>query len=93
LPRNGYVSFESNVIDPDFIRYLLNLKDIDVNIKNASQNTPLHYLCQSWSNPSDLNIFDIFFKKGADVNAVNDGSETPLMKVCFFFFNFFLPVS
>jgi len=51
---------------------------------NCDGNTPLHHFCSKFKNPSFEELFNLFIKKGADVNLKNAGGETPLHKVCFF---------
>lgn len=62
---------------------LLDIPGIDVNVQNVSNNTPLHYFCAKWPDP-DLTLMDKFLALKADVNALNDSKETPLLKVSYF---------
>lgn len=52
---------------------------MNVNVRNVSNNCPLHYFCSKWPDP-DLSILETFFQRKADVNVLNDSKETPLLK-------------
>eukprot|EP01126_Amoeba_proteus_P031155 TRINITY_DN3064_c0_g1_i3.p1 TRINITY_DN3064_c0_g1~~TRINITY_DN3064_c0_g1_i3.p1 ORF type:complete len:278 (+),score=41.19 TRINITY_DN3064_c0_g1_i3:731-1564(+) len=71
-----YMSF---AWDKRILELLLSVPGTNVNSKNISNNSPLHYFCSSWADP-DLTILDKFFSLGADVNSLNDSKETPLLK-------------
>ena len=63
---------------------LLNFEGIKVEIRNNDGNTPLHYFCQKFKSPTECTeIFDLFIKKGADVNSKNRNGEAPLHKAIF----------
>eukprot|EP01127_Copromyxa_protea_P003721 TRINITY_DN1350_c0_g1_i1.p1 TRINITY_DN1350_c0_g1~~TRINITY_DN1350_c0_g1_i1.p1 ORF type:complete len:1118 (-),score=211.74 TRINITY_DN1350_c0_g1_i1:40-3369(-) len=68
-----------NIRDRRILEILLDIPGIDVNAKNVSNNSPLHYFCSKWADP-DVSILDVFLKKNADVNVLNDSKETPLLK-------------
>lgn len=36
---------------------------INIDLRNASDNTPLHYFCEKWQSPSYAELFKIFMKK------------------------------
>ncbi|EDR23202.1 serine/threonine protein kinase TNNI3K, putative [Entamoeba dispar SAW760] len=57
---------------------LLNNSHVDVTIKNLDENTPLHFFCSYFRNPNCSEAFNMFLKRGADVNALNRLHETPL---------------
>lgn len=52
-------------------------------VENNDQNTPLHYFCEKFRSPNCTEAFEIFIKKGADVNAQNKNLESPLHKAIF----------
>lgn len=74
-----------DIRDKRILELLLEIPGINVNVKNVSNNSPLHYFCMKWPDP-DLSILDMFFKLKADVNVLNDSKETPLLKVSVEFF-------
>jgi E3 ubiquitin-protein ligase mind-bomb len=52
---------------------LLNHKDVNVNVRNADNHTPLHFACLNWKNiPVDL--FNLILEKSTDLNAQYDGA-------------------
>lgn len=56
------------------VEYLIDQKKIDVNIKDKTEMTPLHWACQN----GYLNIATLLFSKGADMHAKCRGGSTPL---------------
>lgn len=60
------------------IELLLQQPGIQVNVSNADGNTPLHYFCRNYNDPSCDTLFELFRKKGVNVNATNFNLETPL---------------
>lgn len=67
---------------PEYISILLDFEGIDVNIRNNSSNTPLHYFCQMWPDhrTCETLLSKIVIDRKADVNAKNGNGETPLFK-------------
>eukprot|EP01127_Copromyxa_protea_P003724 TRINITY_DN1350_c0_g2_i3.p1 TRINITY_DN1350_c0_g2~~TRINITY_DN1350_c0_g2_i3.p1 ORF type:complete len:757 (-),score=126.85 TRINITY_DN1350_c0_g2_i3:47-2317(-) len=68
-----------HIRDRRILEALLKIPGIDINAKNVSNNSPLHYFCSKWTDP-DLSILDVFFDLHADINVLNDSKETPLLK-------------
>ncbi|KAK4158050.1 ankyrin repeat-containing domain protein [Chaetomidium leptoderma] len=67
---------------------LLALNDInlDVNQRDAWDNTALHYVSEIWSPRDSADIRDTITKLlalGADLEAHNDSGHTPLLNACF----------
>jgi ankyrin repeat protein len=72
--------------DITVLHYLLSQKGIDGNIKDKFGYTLLHWACQR-INRLRLDIFKVLIEKhGADVNAQDDGKNTPLHRA-FEYFN------
>jgi hypothetical protein len=69
--------------DDQILMILLNYDGIDVNLANGDQNTPLHYFCQKFKSPNCQEPFQLFLKRGVDVNTRNKFGETPLHKSIF----------
>lgn len=68
----------------EMLTALLNYEGINVKaVILSDQNTPLHYFCQYFRSPDCPPLFELFVKKGADVNAKNSNGETPLFKAIF----------
>jgi len=55
----------------DIVKWLVDQRDADVNVKNKNGRTPLHFACHaSGCSESDrLKIVTLFVEKGADINA------------------------
>ena len=65
----------------DFIKALLtkeNLATININIKDMSGYTPLHYACQSCNSE----IVDFLIHCGCDINCLTDYDQNPLHIIC-----------
>ena len=58
----------------NIIRYLIEKKHIDKDIKGELQKTPLHYGCIG----GHLSLVEYLISKGANINAVDDGGFTSL---------------
>lgn len=58
------------------------LREIDLDEKMDSDNTPLHILCQFYKNDNLINLIKFLIKKGTDVNAENEEGEIPLHLLC-----------
>eukprot|EP00026_Physarum_polycephalum_P002606 Phypoly_transcript_02613.p1 GENE.Phypoly_transcript_02613~~Phypoly_transcript_02613.p1 ORF type:complete len:724 (+),score=92.05 Phypoly_transcript_02613:248-2419(+) len=69
--------------DDQILMILLNYDGIDVNLPNGDLNTPLHYFCQKFKSPNCQEPFQLFLKRGVDVNTRNKYRETPLHKSIF----------
>lgn len=69
--------------DDQILMILLNFDGIDVNLANYDLNTPLHYFCQKFKSPNCQEPFQLFLKRGVDVNTRNKYRETPLHKSIF----------
>jgi len=69
--------------DDQILMLLLNYDGIDVNLANGDLNTPLHYFCQKFKSPNCQEPFQLFLKRGVDVNTPNKFNETPLHKSIF----------
>lgn len=54
-----------------------------MNIQNDDKNSPLHYFAAKFRSPTCTEIFELFIKKGANVNLQNSLGETPLHKAIF----------
>lgn len=67
---------------PEYITMLLDFDGIDVNIRNNSQNTPLHYFCQKWDEHTTCgeHLDKFVLIRRADVNAKNTNGETPIFR-------------
>jgi ankyrin repeat protein len=64
--------------DISVLQYLFNQKGINVNIKNSNRYTLLHYACIN-INKLPIEIFKLLIETlGCDVNAQDDGNETPI---------------
>ena len=65
----------------DIAEFLIN-EGIDINLKDSSGNTALHYLCDDNSTDYDevFKLIKILLDKGADVNERNKQQSTPLIK-------------
>eukprot|EP01125_Pyxidicula_operculata_P004708 TRINITY_DN1760_c0_g3_i1.p1 TRINITY_DN1760_c0_g3~~TRINITY_DN1760_c0_g3_i1.p1 ORF type:complete len:759 (-),score=160.83 TRINITY_DN1760_c0_g3_i1:48-2324(-) len=87
LPKSENTPLHEACIEKDMksaiLISLLNFEGIDVNIKNSSENTPLHYFCEKWAFPDYMESLSLFIKRGADVNATNITGETPIFKAIF----------
>lgn len=85
LPRSGNTPLHEALLDraEECATLLLKYDGIEIDIRNASDNTPLHYFCEKWQSPSYAENFKIFIAKGADKDAVNQNGETPLFKSIF----------
>lgn len=69
--------------DDQILMLLLNYDGIDVNTPNDDCNSPLHYFCQKFKSPNCQEPFQLFLKRGVNVNAQNKNGETPLHKSIF----------
>jgi hypothetical protein len=69
--------------DDQILMILLNYDGIDVNLANGDLNTPLHYFCLKFKSPNCQEPFQLFLKRGVDVNTQNKFRETPLHKSIF----------
>ncbi|KAF2070487.1 hypothetical protein CYY_008198 [Polysphondylium violaceum] len=80
--KNGYTPLHvaASNCDDQILVLLLNYDGINVNITNEDKNSPLHYFCQKFKSPNCQEPFQLFLKKGVDVNAQNKNGETPLHK-------------
>ena len=56
----------------DLVKILLTIPDIDINHKSRQGNTPLHMT-------SDIEIVKMLVEAGADINALNNNGDTPIM--------------
>lgn len=65
------------------ILYLLEQRNIRIDVRNIDGNSPLHVFCSSFYNPLCHEAFARFLEKGADVNSRNNNEETPLHKAIF----------
>ncbi|KAI9304695.1 ankyrin repeat-containing domain protein [Cunninghamella echinulata] len=66
------------------LEYLVNLDDIDLNIKNLLEgNTPLHYAVEYQNKDEELSysMVDILLQGGSDVKIENRNKMTPAMLV------------
>ncbi|CAO3624608.1 unnamed protein product [Cunninghamella echinulata] len=66
------------------LEYLVNLDDIDLNIKNRLEgNTPLHYAVEFQNKDEEVSLFmvDILLQGGSDVKIENRNKMTPAMLV------------
>lgn len=64
----------------EIVREILNFRGINVTLTNSDGNTALHYFCQ---NTKTLSLFNLFFAKGAQINARNNRGETPIFKAIY----------
>ncbi len=55
--------------------FAIKLEDIDINDKNNSNETPLHYACKV----GNLKIVKELINKNADLNILNDNNITPII--------------
>ena len=64
----------------DIAEFLIN-EGIDVNLKDSSGNTALHYLCNNNSMDYDalLKLIKMLLDKGANINMQNKKGHTPLI--------------
>lgn len=69
--------------EDQILMLLLNYDGIDVNTPNDDCNSPLHYFCQKFKSPNCQEPFQLFLKRGVNVNAQNKNGETPLHKSIF----------
>jgi serine/threonine protein kinase len=71
--------------DERIIARLLEVPGVDVRTPiKTDQNTALHYFCQNYKSPLDVDdLFHHFIKLGADVNARNGNNETAIFKAIF----------
>ena len=56
----------------DLVNYLLTLPDIDIEVVSSRKNTALH-LCHKEG------VYKMLVEAGADINALNDNGDTPIM--------------
>jgi len=64
--------------DIETLNYLVNQKNIDVNIKNNNGQTLFHYACSHIDKlPSNV-LYALSGKLGCDSDALDDGEDTPL---------------
>jgi hypothetical protein len=67
-----------------FVIRLLEYDGIQVDVPNVDGNTPLHYFCIKWVSPENYQRpLELFLKKGANINAVNNNGETPLFRAIY----------
>lgn len=86
LPKSGNTVLHEALLEKaeECVLVLLKHAAIRVDVPNTSRNTPLHYFCEKWQSPQlYLECFELFIKKGVNVNAVNENGETPLFKSIF----------
>lgn len=60
------------------VKFLLNQKEINVNLQNANGNTPLHIACTL----QNFELVCILIDKGANLNLTNNFSKSPLLIAC-----------
>ena len=64
----------------DLSRYIIENGLVDLSSRDSYGRTALHYA----SSSGNLPIAKLLLKNGADVNAINNAMETPLLKACGF---------
>jgi len=77
--HHAFLSFNHNDNhDTTILQYLLNQKDVNVNIKGEYGDTLLHLACE-FINTLPIDVFKFLIEiNGADINAQNDNKFTPL---------------
>ncbi|KYQ90942.1 ankyrin repeat-containing protein [Tieghemostelium lacteum] len=81
--KNGYSALHVAAMscsDDQVLMLLLNYEGINVNLLNDDQNSPLHYFCQCFKSPNCQEPFQLFLKKGVNVNSKNRNGESVLHK-------------
>eukprot|EP01133_Synstelium_polycarpum_P012204 gene12204-14286_t len=83
--KNGYTPLHvaASNCDDQILMLLLNFEGINVNLTNDDKNSALHYFCQKFKSPNCQEPFQLFLKKGVNVNSQNKNGETPLHKSIF----------
>eukprot|EP01117_Protostelium_nocturnum_P019355 TRINITY_DN8377_c0_g1_i1.p1 TRINITY_DN8377_c0_g1~~TRINITY_DN8377_c0_g1_i1.p1 ORF type:complete len:845 (-),score=232.08 TRINITY_DN8377_c0_g1_i1:26-2560(-) len=83
--KNGWTNLHYAACsdNPKVILSLLKQRDINVNVKNADQTTPLHYIAKNVFFPRELpEIFEALNQKFMHFNGVNVNGETALHNSC-----------
>ena len=78
---NPSLSLAASRGDLNSVRYLLQ-KGVDVNERDLSANTALLSVVKFGNGPSVFKIVQLLISSGADINAKNRNSETPLLISC-----------
>lgn len=68
-----YHCYNDNLL---IVKYLIEDLDVDINIKNGYDNTPLHIVCCH----GYMDIFDYLVSKGAKLSELNSCKSTPLIQ-------------
>jgi ankyrin repeat protein len=64
--------------DVTVLTYLINQKNVDVNIKDRNGDSLLHYACKKVQN-LPIDVFKVLIEAhGCDINAMDSGDNTPL---------------
>lgn len=88
---NSILHIAVSILSIKVCKYLLENKIINANIKNNSQDTPLHLLCrrnaESSSSYNCVEVLKLLVENGADVNAINSEKDTPLLLATLYSYN------
>ncbi|EGG19512.1 ankyrin repeat-containing protein [Cavenderia fasciculata] len=83
--KNGYTALHvaTSNCDDQILMLLLREEGVNVNLINDDKNSALHYFCQKFKSPNLSEPFELFLKKGVNINLQNKNGETPLHKSIF----------
>ncbi|EGC39321.1 hypothetical protein DICPUDRAFT_16456, partial [Dictyostelium purpureum] len=83
--KSGYTPLHvaASNCDDQILMLLLGYDEVNVNTINNDRNSALHYFCQKFKSPNLHEPFQLFLKKGVNINAQNKNGETPLHKSIF----------
>jgi len=75
-PMNIFEAIEKN--DPEQVKHLVLIEQVDVNQTDSNGETPLHEACSE----ENFNIVKLLLEKDADPNMPNNKGETPICWAC-----------
>jgi len=70
--------------DDEIIRQMLEIPEIQIDVVDSENNTPLHYFCEKFTAPTCMDIGERIIKRVPSlINKKNNKGETPLHKALF----------